>query len=81
MVLGPLLGLLSTVIGLSKLIQTLGPELLLTNAGDPMQDYGRMLVGTTIGLTVAATAVIVQRVNRMQRHAVIAGLREDFQER
>ncbi len=81
MVLGPLLGLLSTVIGLSKLIQTLGPELLLTNAGDPMQDYGRMLVGTTIGLTVAATAVIVQRVNRMQRHAVIAGLREHFQER
>ena len=29
MVLGPLLGLLSTVIDLSKLIQTLGPDLLL----------------------------------------------------
>ena len=80
MVLGPLLGLLSTVLGLTELIQALGPGLLLTNASDPMQGYARMLGGTTVGLTIAATAVIVQRVNRMQRHAVFARLRERLQE-
>ena len=80
MVLGPLLGLLSTVLGLTELIQALGPGLLLTNASEPMQGYARMLVGTTIGLSIAAMAVIVQRVNRMQRQAVLARLRERFQD-
>lgn len=80
MVLGPLLGLLSTVLGLTELIQALGPGLLLTNASEPMQGYARMLVGSTIGLSTAAMAVIVQRVNRMQRQAVLARLRERFQD-
>ena len=40
MVLEPLLGLLSTVIGLSKLIQTLAPDLLLISTGKRfLQDH------------------------------------------
>ena len=81
MVIGPLLGLLSTVFGLMKLMRTLGPNLLLSNNGDPMLDYARMLAGSAVGLIVAAIAVVVQRVNRMQRHAVMAELRERFQQR
>ena len=81
MVIGPLLGLLSTVFGLMKLMRTLGPNLLLSNNGDPMLDYARMLAGSAVGLIVAAVAVVVQRVNRMQRHAVMAELRERFQQR
>ena len=68
------------MLGLTELIQALGPGLLLTNASEPMQGYARMLVGTTIGLSTAAMAVIVQRVNRMQRQAVLARLRERFQD-
>ena len=74
MVLGPLLGLLSTVLGLMKLLQKLGPEMLL-----PVENpdrHGQILVGTALGLLVSVVALIVQRLNRMQRRSVIAGLRE-----
>lgn len=76
MVLGPLLGLLSTVLGLMKLLQKLGPEMLLPRGESLIVDYGQILVGTALGLLVSVVALIVQRLNRMQRRSVIAGLRE-----
>ena len=76
MVLGPLLGLLSTVLGLMKLLQKLGPEMLLPRGESLIIDYGQILVGTALGLLVSVVALIVQRLNRMQRRSVIAGLRE-----
>ena len=76
MVLGPLLGLLSTVLGLMKLLQKLGPELLLPRGESLIGDYGQILVGTALGLVVSVVALLVQRMNRMQRRSVIAGLRE-----
>ena len=76
MVLGPLLGLLSTVLGLMKLLQKLGPEMLLPRGDSLIVDYGQILVGTALGLLVSVVALIVQRLNRMQRRSVIAGLRE-----
>ena len=76
MVLGPLLGLLSTVLGLMKLLQALGPALLLPRGETLVSDYGRLLVGTALGLVVAMVALLVQRINRMQRRSVVAQLRE-----
>ena len=76
MVLAPLLGLLSTVLGLMKLLEVLGPELVLPRTDGLMTRYGQMLVGTALGLAVAAIALVVQRLNRMQRRAVISRLRE-----
>ena len=76
MVLGPLLGLLSTVLGLMKLLQALGPDLLLPRGETLVSDYGRILVGTALGLVVAMVALPVQRINRMQRRSVVAQLRE-----
>ena len=76
MVLGPLLGLLSTVLGLMKLLQKLGPDLLLPRGESLIGDYGQILVGTALGLVVSVVALLVQRMNRMQRRSVISGLRE-----
>ena len=76
MVLGPLTGLLSTVFGLMKLLQALGPDLLLPRGETLISDYGRILVGTALGLVVAMVALLVQRINRMQRRSVVAQLRE-----
>lgn len=76
MVLGPLLGLLSTVLGLMKLLQKLGPELLLPRGDSLIGDYGQILVGTALGLVVSVVALLVQRMNRMQRRSVISGLCE-----
>ena len=76
MVPGPLLGLLSTVLGLMKLLQKHGPEMLLPRGDSLIVDYGQILVGTALGLLVSVVALIVQRLNRMQRRSVIAGLRE-----
>ena len=76
MVLAPLLGLLSTVIGLMQLLEGLGPDLVLPRTEGLTTRYGQMLVGTALGLVVAAVALVVQRLNRMQRRAVITRLRE-----
>ena len=76
MVLGPLMGLLSTVLGLMKLLQALGPDLLLPRGETLLSDYGTILVGTALGLVVAMVALLVQRINRMQRRSVVAQLRE-----
>ncbi len=81
MVLGPLLGLLSTVLGLMRLLQRLGPELLLPRGESLISDYGQILVGTALGLVIAVVALVVQRMNRMQRRSVITGLREACQSR
>ena len=76
MVLAPLLGLLSTVLGLMQLLELLGPELVLPRTEGLTTRYGQMLVGTALGLVVAAVALVVQRLNRMQRRAVVLRLRE-----
>ena len=76
MVLAPLLGLLSTVLGLMQLFEVLGPQLVLPRTEGLTTRYGQMLVGTALGLAVAAVSLVVQRLNRMQRRAVISRLRE-----
>ena len=50
--------------------------MLLPRGESLIVDYGQILVGTALGLLVPVVALIVQRLNRMQRRSVIAGLRE-----
>ncbi|MBL6802885.1 MAG: MotA/TolQ/ExbB proton channel family protein [Cyanobacteria bacterium] len=76
MALGPLLGLLATVLGLMGLLQALGPDLLLPRGEGLTVRYGQVLVGTALGLVIALMALVVQRLNRMQRRAELARIRE-----
>ena len=72
MVLGPLLGLLATVIGLMQLLQALGPGLTLpSQGGDLIVGYGQVLIGTVLGLFIAALALLVQRLNRLRAQVVL----------
>ena len=72
MVLGPLLGLLATVIGLMQLLQALGPGLTLpSQGGDLIAGYGQVLIGTVLGLSIAALALLVQRLNRLRAQVVL----------
>ena len=50
--LGPLLGLIGTVLGLMDVLGQLGPQLLLP-ANANLQGYGRVLLATALGLILA----------------------------
>ncbi len=54
-VLGPLLGLIGTVLGLMQVLTSLGPQLLLP-AGAHLAGYGQVLLSTAIGLIVSLIA-------------------------
>lgn len=72
-VLGPMLGLLAAVIGVMRLLASLGPDLVMPAATSPLlASYGQVLVGSAIGLTVALMALLVQRLCRMRRDEVLS---------
>jgi len=72
MVLGPMLGLLATVLGVMQLLSSLGPDLLLPAGSSPvLASYGQVLIGTALGLMVALMALVVQRLCRMRRDALL----------
>ncbi len=54
-VLAPLLGLTGTVLGLIRVLSSLGPDLTLP-AGTSLQGYGQVLISTALGLVVSLTA-------------------------
>lgn len=54
-VLGPLLGLIGTVIGLMRVLASLGPQLVLP-PGASLSGYGQVLLSTAIGLIVSLIA-------------------------
>jgi biopolymer transport protein ExbB len=54
-VLGPLLGLIGTVIGLMRVLSSLGPQLVLP-PGASLNGYGQVLLSTAIGLIVGLIA-------------------------
>ena len=53
--LGPLLGLIGTVLGLMDVLSQLGPQLLLP-ANANLQGYGKVLLATALGLILALVA-------------------------
>ena len=54
-VLAPLLGLTGTVLGLIRVLASLGSELTLP-AGTTLQGYGQVLISTALGLVVSLVA-------------------------
>ena len=54
-VLGPLLGLIGTVIGLMRVLASLGPQLVLP-AGANLNNYGQVLLSTALGLIISLIA-------------------------
>jgi biopolymer transport protein ExbB len=54
-VIGPLLGLIGTVIGLMQVLASLGPQLVLP-AGANLRGYGQVLMSTAVGLIVSLIA-------------------------
>jgi len=65
--LGPLLGLVGTVLGLMQALSQLGPDLTLP-AGASLQGYGRVLLATALGLLISLVASASLELNRGLRH-------------
>lgn len=61
--LGPLLGLTGTVLGLMQVLSQLGPQLVLP-ANANLQGYGRVLLSTALGLILALLAVSALQLNQ-----------------
>ncbi len=73
--LGPLLGLIGTVLALMRLLSRLGPGLLLP-AGEPLAGYGEVLGDTALGLIVGLLASVTLQVNRALRLGQLQRLQE-----
>ncbi len=73
-VLGPLLGLIGTVIGLMRVLASLGPQLVLP-AGANLNNYGQVLLSTALGLIISLIATSSLFANQGIRQWQIEGLR------
>jgi biopolymer transport protein ExbB len=73
--LGPLLGLIGTVLALMRLLSRLGPGLLLP-AGEPLAGYGEVLGDTALGLIVGLLASVTLQANRALRLGQLQRLHE-----
>ncbi len=73
--LGPLLGLLGTVLALMAILSRLGPG-LLPPPGERLAGYGLVLVDTVLGLTVGLLASLGLQLNRSLRRQALERLRE-----
>jgi biopolymer transport protein ExbB len=67
-VLGPLVGLVGTVLGLMEVLTSLGSQLLLP-AGANLAGYGQVLMSTALGLIVSLIASTSLFVNQWLRHS------------
>ena len=66
-VLGPLLGLIGTVIGLMRVLASLGPQLVLP-ADANLTNYGQVLLSTALGLIISLIATSSLFANQGIRH-------------
>ncbi len=62
MVIAPLLGLIGTVLGLSRLLTAMGPQLLLP-PGSGLSGFGDILLNTAMGLLVSLVATVTWHIN------------------
>ena len=66
-VIGPLLGLIGTVIGLMRVLASLGPQLVLP-ADANLTNYGQVLLSTALGLIISLIATSSLFANQGIRH-------------
>jgi len=73
-VIGPLLGLIGTVLGLMQVLASLGPQLVLP-AGANLNGYGRILISTALGLIISLIATLALHANLSLREWQLERLR------
>jgi biopolymer transport protein ExbB len=73
-VLGPLLGLTGTVIGLMRVLSSLGPQLLLPPDAN-LSRYGQVLLSTALGLIISLIATASLLANQGLRQWQLDDLR------
>lgn len=61
-VIAPLLGLIGTVLGLSRLLTAMGPQLVLP-PGSSLRGFGDVLISTAMGLLVSLMATLTLHIN------------------
>lgn len=76
-VIAPLLGLIGTVFGLSRLLSAMGPQLLLP-PGDNLHGFGEALLSTGMGLLVSLLATVTWQVNNGLRQWQVSLWRRDL---
>jgi biopolymer transport protein ExbB len=76
-VIAPLLGLIGTVIGLSRLLSSMGPQLLLPEGGD-FHGFGDILLSTAMGLVVSLAATVTWHLNNGLRQWQLALWQRDL---
>ncbi len=76
-VIAPLLGLIGTVLGLSRLLSSMGPHLLLPDGGD-VQGFGEILLSTAMGLVVSLVATVTWHLNNGLRQWQVALWQRDL---
>lgn len=74
-VLGPLLGLIGTVLALMRQLARLGPG-LLAPAGEALAGYGQVLADTALGLAVGLLASLTLQATRALRQGQLRRLTE-----
>ncbi len=76
-VIAPLLGLIGTVIGLSQLLASMGPQLLLPENGG-FRGFGDILLSTAMGLVVSLVATVIWHLNNGLRQWQLARWHRDL---
>lgn len=76
-VIAPLLGLIGTVLGLSRLLSSMGPNLLLPEGGD-FHGFGEILLSTAMGLVVSLMATVTWHLNNGLRQWQLALWQKDL---
>lgn len=76
-VIAPLIGLMGTVLGLSQLLSTMGPQLIVPDGGN-RGGFGDVLVSTALGLGISLMATITFHLNQGFRQWQLSLWRRDL---
>lgn len=76
-VIAPLLGLIGTVLGLSRLLAAMGPQLILPS-GSNLSGFSEVLMSTAMGLLISLLATVTLHVNNGLRHWRLSVWRRDL---
>lgn len=76
-VIAPLTGLMGTVFGLSRLLSTMGPQMVLPSGGD-LRGFGDMLISTAAGLAISLVATATLHFNNGLRQRQLALWRREL---
>lgn len=76
-VIAPLLGLIGTVLGLSRLLAAMGPQLILPS-GSNLSGFADVLISTAMGLLISLLATVTLHFNNGLRNWRLSIWRRDL---